>query len=113
MNGFAVVSIDDFTPEDLLLFSEDTVTLSAKLGEVKKKKVKLIKQEKFNELCRCRVEEKAILAAVADQFAKNYPGLYFKASPYRINEVVFWPTGGNCDMKNLVKRAAREIYKNN
>ena len=113
MDGFAVVSIDDFDPADLLLFSEATINLSSKLEEVKKKKVELIKLNKFSEVCRYRVEEKAILATITNQFAKDYPGLYFKASWYCRKEVVFWPTGSNCDMKELVKRAGRGAYKNN
>jgi len=113
MDGFAVVSIDDFTTEDLMLFNENTRSLAPMLAEVKKKKGELIKAQQFGEVCGYRVEEKVILGEVADQFAKNNPGLYFKASWYREKEVIFWPTGSKYDMKGLVKRAARETYKSN
>ena len=113
IDGFAVVSIEDFTPEDLLLFSEQTASLSPELEKVKAQKARQLEQKKYDRACYYRGEEKAILATVADRFAKDYPGVYFKASWYRENEVVFWPTGSNCDMKELVKRAAKDTCGGN
>lgn len=113
VEGFAIVSIESFTPADLLLFSEHTTSLSPELEKVKAQKIALLKQKKYDEVCRYRGEEKAILVAVADRFTKDYPGFYFKVSWYRGKEVVFWPTGSNSDMKELLKRATREAYKSN
>jgi hypothetical protein len=108
-----IISIDDFSPEDLLLFGEDTISLSQKLEEVKTQKARLLEQKKYDWACYYRGEEKAILEAVANRFAKDYPGLYFKASHYRQNDVIFMPTGSNCDMKELIERVSRKAYKNN
>lgn len=113
MDGFAIVSIEDFTAKDLLFFGEDTAKLSPRLKEVKVRKAALLKQKKYEEVCRYRVEEKAILEAVKEQFAKEHPGLYFIASWYLDKEIVFLPRGSNYEMKSLVRRAAREAYKNN
>ena len=113
IEGFAIVSINDLTPADLLLFGEDIAGLSPKLAEIKAQKAQLLEQKKYDRACYYRGEEKAILAAVADRFAKDYPGLYFKVSWYREKEVVFWPAGSNYDMKDLLKRAAREANKSN
>lgn len=113
MDGFAIVSIEDFTAKDLLFFGEDTAKLSPRLKEVKVRKAALLKQKKYEEVCRYRVEEKAILEAVKEQFAKEHPGLCFIASWYLDKEIVFLPRGSNYEMKSLVRRAAREAYKDN
>ena len=113
MDEVTIISIDSFTPEDLLLFSEDTKSFSSKLAEIKAQKALLLEQKKYDWACYYRGEEKAILEAVTNRFAKDYPGLYFKASHYRQNEVIFMPTDSSCDMKELVKRAARKANKNN
>lgn len=113
MDGFTIVSIEDFTAKDLLFFGEDTAKFSPRLKEVKVRKAVLLKQKKYEEVCRYRVEEKEILEAVKEQFAKEHPGLCFIASWYLEKEIVFLPRGSNYQMKKLVRRAAREAYKNN
>ena len=63
--------------------------LAPKLEEIKAQKARFLKQVKYDEVCRCQGEEKAILEMVAKIFAKDFPGLYFKASWYREREIVF------------------------
>lgn len=110
--GFTIVSFDDLTPEDLLLFSEEARNLSSTLKEIKAQKLILIQQKKLEEVARLHFKEKALLASIMESFAQDHPGLYFKDSWYKEKELLFLPSG-KFEMKVLIKRLTRSTYKNN
>jgi hypothetical protein len=112
IDGVTIISIDSFTLEDLLLFSEDTKSLAPKLEEIKAQKARFLEQKNYGRACYYRGEEKAILEVVAKRFEKDYPGLYFKASWYKDGEIVFKPSG-NWEMRVLIERISRSAYKYN
>lgn len=107
MAGYVTLTISNFTPEDALLFGNEMRGLSKKLKELKLQKDELLRQKKFEQLCKCRNQEKELLNEVSRQFIKKYPNSHFKKSWFRQGEVVHLP---NCtyEMKTLLKRAERQ-----
>lgn len=112
IDGVTIISIDSFTLEDLLLFSEDTKSLAPKLEEIKAQKARFLEQKNYGRACYYRSEEKAIFELVTKRFVSDYPGLYFKASWYKDGEIVFKPSG-NWEMRVLIERISRSAHKSN
>lgn len=112
LKGFVIVPINEFVSEDLVLFNPAISLLAPTLEMVKRRKSELLQVREFETLCMFRNQEKAILNLVCQEFQILYPGVYFKKSWFRKNELVFLPSG-TFEMKALLKRASRETYKNN